>query len=227
MSSVNGRTFENLRRPRPFSRQLVFFEERVYIFSHLFDPVARLLCVRAFAFAPAKWFNSFLETALAVGNSERVNDRLQFAAVNSSHGDKSRRGMACACGRIRTDRVEVMRRHDCAAPRLRRREGGGNAGGFVQIFRPARSNVIIVPSSTRRRPRRDADEYHGEAFSSAFSARSRDVGTSLVKIFCRDIYGFSPPFNAGLKRHEAPADTYFVHLFCSRCVTALIIESFA
>lgn len=141
-------------------------------------------------------------------NSERVNGRftalIHRTAINRGgmrmrvHTDRSRRSYAKA-------------RLCSIASCLRRREGGGNASGLVQIFRPPRSNIIIAPSSTRRQLRRDADEYYGEAFPSAFSTRCWHV--AVVKIFCRDIYGFSP-IQCGIKATRGmSADTYFAHLF--------------
>lgn len=135
------------------------------------------------------------------------------------HTDRSRRSYAKArlCS-IASRRV---------ASRLRRREGGGSAGGFVQIFRPDRMSLSLHhPLGGDSTPR--CWWIPWRSFPVGFF--QRDVGTSVVKIFCRDIYG-SSPIQRGIKATRSfrtpQADTYFARLFCSRCVTALIIESFA
>jgi len=102
----------------------------------------------------------------AIGNFEReisYNSWLQFV---NSHRDKSHRGtrMRLHAEPIVSKLCEgtIVRHRD-----NRRRRRKTPAGSCKYSGRPARSNIIIAPSSTRR----DADEYHEEAPPSAFSAR--------------------------------------------------------
>lgn len=150
--------------------------------------------------------------AVAARNSERVNGRfaalIHRTAINRVsrggmrmrvHMDRSRRSYAKA--RL----CSIVSRRVCDDEKA----AEAPAGSCKYSDRPARSNIIIAPSSTRRRLRRDADEYYGEVFLPAFSARSWHV--AVVKIFCRDIYGFSP-IQCGIKAtrgSRTPADTYF------------------
>jgi len=125
---------------------------------------------------------------------------------------------ACGCTRSRSCRSYAKARL-CGIATTG--EGGGKR-------RRARANIPVAPpdrislslhhplaemlmNTTRKLPRRPFP---------------RDVGTLIVKIFCEDIYG-SSPIQGGIKATRDAARPIHTRPFRSRCVTALIIESFA
>jgi len=131
-------------------------------------------------------------------------------AINRIAGLNAHAG---ACG---TDRIEVMRRHDCVASlRFGEKTVETPAGSCKYSGRPARSNVIIAPSSTRRSAGyAEMLMNTTEKLSRRLFPCVRDVGASVVKIFCRYIYGASP-IQSGIKATRGSrstfADTSLIH----------------
>jgi len=138
---------------------------------------------------------------LGISKSLQFDGLIHWMAINRIAGLNAHAG---ACG---TDRIEVMRRHDCVASlRFGEKMVETPAGSCKYSGRPARSNVIIAPSSTRRSAGyAEMLMNTTEKLSRRLFPCVRNVGASVVKIFCRYIYGVSLLFKVGLKRHEVLA----------------------